>query len=144
MSPSHAYAAGGEYTVTLIVNDGKANSTPSTTIVNITEVNDPPVPDAGPERVAYVDSAVQFDGSASYDPDGPIVSYAWDFGDGKSASEASVKHTYTAVGTYTVTLTVTDDLGAAAKDLAIVTVANYPGKRQGREWGRGKGDGTVR
>ncbi|MBN1306545.1 MAG: S8 family serine peptidase [Chitinispirillaceae bacterium] len=126
VSPSHAYAAGGEYAITLIVNDGKENSTPSTTIANITEVNDPPVADAGPDRSAVVDDAVQFDGSASYDIDGPIVSYAWDFGDGETATGAIVSHTYAVAGNYTVTLTVADDLGETAEDIAIVTVAELP------------------
>ncbi|MCM8780109.1 MAG: PKD domain-containing protein, partial [Candidatus Omnitrophica bacterium] len=52
-----------------------------------------------------------FDGTKSYDPDGKIVSYAWDFGDGKRASGEQVTHTYARTGKYTVTLTVTDDSG---------------------------------
>ncbi len=54
---------------------------------------------------------VSFDGSASSDYDGTIVSYAWDFGDYKIGSGASVAHEYWIAGTYTVTLTVTDDTG---------------------------------
>ena len=44
----------------------------------------------------------------STDPDGDIVSWVWDFGDGTSAGAQSPAHTYAAAGTYTVTLTVTD------------------------------------
>jgi PKD repeat protein len=54
------------------------------------------------------------DGRGSSDPDGSIASYVWNFGDGGAASGAFVSHTYGQVGTYTITLTVTDDVGAAA------------------------------
>ena len=54
---------------------------------------------------------VDFDGSSSYDPDGTIVSYAWNFGDGATASGATVSHVYPYEGTFTVTLTVTDNQG---------------------------------
>ena len=53
-----------------------------------------------------------FDGSASADSDGSVVKYAWDFGDGSSGSGASPDHVFVASGSYTVTLTVTDDGGA--------------------------------
>jgi PKD repeat protein len=57
---------------------------------------------------------------SSFDSDGSIASYAWDFGDGGTAATSSPRHTYAAAGTYTVTLTVTDDDGA--KDTATQQV----------------------
>jgi len=63
-----------------------------------------------------------FDGSASSDPDGTIVGYAWSFGDGGSASGAQVTHTYGGDGTFNVTLTVTDDDGATDGEAKPVTV----------------------
>lgn len=57
---------------------------------------------------------VGLDASASGDADGTIASYAWDFGDGATSSQVAPTHTYAGEGTYTVSLTVTDDLGASA------------------------------
>lgn len=62
----------------------------------------------------YKYEPVIFDGSASFDPDGFICSYAWDFGDGNlTVVRYSMEiHSYTEEGEYSVTLTVTDNLGA--------------------------------
>jgi len=56
-----------------------------------------------------VGERLSFSGADSTDPDGRIVSYAWDFGDGTTGSEVNVTHSYEAAGTYQLTLTVTDD-----------------------------------
>ncbi len=58
---------------------------------------------------------ITFHGASSRDPDGSIATYAWEFGDGKHAkgSGASVTHTYARPGTYTATLTVTDNEGCS-------------------------------
>ncbi|WP_371373104.1 family 16 glycosylhydrolase [Thalassotalea aquiviva] len=53
-----------------------------------------------------------FNATASSDSDGNIVSYAWDFGDGNTATGESVNHTFSSANTYTVSLTVTDNQGA--------------------------------
>jgi PKD repeat protein len=60
--------------------------------------------------------SVSFDASDSYDPDGSITTYAWDFGDGAEGTGATPTHTFTSttVRTFTVTLTVTDNSGATA------------------------------
>jgi len=62
---------------------------------------------------AKADDEVVFDGSASNDPDGTIVSHEWDFGDGATLTETVpiANHTYKEIGTYTVRLTVTDNDG---------------------------------
>jgi len=60
--------------------------------------------------------------ASAYDPDGQIVSYEWDFGDGNTGQGPVVTHAYSQAGTYTVKLTVTDDLGAqgfASKDVVV-------------------------
>jgi DNA-binding beta-propeller fold protein YncE len=60
-------------------------------------------------------SATQFDASGAADPDGTIVRYDWDFGDGTVLRDGgpSPQHVFTAPGTYTVTLVVTDNEGAS-------------------------------
>ncbi|WP_282775419.1 PQQ-dependent sugar dehydrogenase [Phaeodactylibacter xiamenensis] len=71
---------------------------------------------------------VEFDGSASYDSNLPIVRYEWDFGDGTTAEGQNVEHTYTGTGQqrYTAVLTVYDSLGASATDEAVVALNNTP------------------
>jgi len=57
---------------------------------------------------------VEFDASASSDPDGAIASYAWDFADGETAAGAVVQHTFVEPGLYQVKVTVTDNQGASS------------------------------
>lgn len=76
-----------------------------------------------------------FSGAGSSDTDGRIVSYQWDFGDGKTAAGHRATHTYTRDGSYQVTLTVTDDRGAVAAVGRTVTLgapANPPPGRKPR------------
>ena len=75
---------------------------------------------------------VNFDSTGSTDPDGTIMSYAWDFGDTNnstvdnpnSSTEANPSHTYTNIGNYTPTLTVTDNEGAKASQSTAITVTD--------------------
>ena len=65
---------------------------------------------------------VTLDASSSYDPDGSISTWLWDFGDGTEGAGEILTHTYQTSGTYTVTLTVTDDYGftdTLAKNLSV-------------------------
>ncbi len=55
--------------------------------------------------------SISFSGSGSFDPDGNIVEYRWDFGDGQTSASADPSYTYSEPGTYTVTLRVTDNQG---------------------------------
>jgi len=59
-----------------------------------------------------VDLTCNFNGAGSSDPDGTIVAYQWNFGDGTSSSAVSPSKSYSSAGTRTVTLTVTDNVGA--------------------------------
>ncbi len=77
---------------------------------------------------------IQFNGQESYDPDGRIASWRWDFGDGETGNGVAVLHHYVAPGEYVVELTVEDQDGAADTDRRTVTVSD-PGDFSRRyEW----------
>jgi len=88
-------------------------------------LNNPPVASFtySPEN-PVVGQAVAFNASESYDPDGYIVSYEWDFGDGNvtNTTEEKINHSYSEAGSYEVTLTVTDDKGAKNSTTKMITV----------------------
>ncbi len=76
--------------------------------------NHTPTADAFPGEPyqGFVNSEIIFDGSQSYDMDGDIVSWYWDFGDGTNKTGETVTYIYSSPGSYKVILTVTDDDGA--------------------------------
>jgi hypothetical protein len=88
--------------------------------------NEPPVADAGADQTVLVNQTVYFDGSGSYDNDGSIVDYSWDFGDGNYALGVNPDHIYSGPGVYTVTLTVTDDDDDTDQDSCMITVNQNP------------------
>jgi hypothetical protein len=65
--------------------------------------------------------AISFKGTG-IDYDGVIDSYYWDFGEGSTSNKQNPIHTFLNMGTYTVTLTVTDNDGAIGKDTVIITL----------------------
>jgi len=123
LTVQHTFAVPNSYPVTLTVVTSRDWAYEGTTIVDVAQANQPPqaqiqaVPLAGEAPLTVV-----FDGSASIDTDGEIVSYAWQFGDSEDASGQVVEHTYASEGDYTATLTVTDDDGASHTDEVIVHV----------------------
>jgi PKD repeat protein len=123
----HAYEKPGVYSVLLRVRDDSGVSSDTDTLRLSVRVNAPPVPDAGGDRVLN-ESAALFDAAASRDSDDPIISYRWDFGDGRSADGMRLRHVYALPGTYEARLTVTDASGTATAvqtDRFRVTV-NHP------------------
>ncbi len=128
------YPTAGTYTVRLRVTDnlGATGTTTQPVTVAAIVINRPPVaqftyspasPTAG--------TAVTFNGTTSYDPDGSIVAYAWDLnGDGiVDVMGPVVAWTYAAAGAYTATLFVTDNQGATGQltQPVVVVVAGLPG-----------------
>ncbi|MCK4364977.1 MAG: PKD domain-containing protein [Thermoplasmatales archaeon] len=124
ISPTHNYSAAGNYTVYLAVKDDDGWADENTTTVTITELGEdkyPPIADANGPYSGYANSFITFNASNSYDPDGFIVSYEWDFGDGSNGTGMSSTHTYSKVGDYTVTLVVTDNQSLTDSDTTTVT-----------------------
>jgi PKD repeat protein len=68
---------------------------------------------------------VSFDGRASFDPDGTIVSYDWNFDDGSMGTDETVSHTYEAAGTYIASLMVTDNDGNTDTDNITINVEQF-------------------
>jgi len=114
-----ATASSALYSVPLTVSSSEtveamavANGySPSAVASAVYNIGQPPVADAGGPYSGIEGIAVSFSGSASTDPQGLALTYAWVFGDGNTGSGVAPTHTYAAVGTYTVNLTVTDSYG---------------------------------
>jgi len=81
-----------------------------------------PVADAGGPYTGNMAQDITFNGADSFDLDGDIIEYSWDFGDGNIDTGASLKHKYFASGSYTATLTVKDEEGYTNSDTAEVTI----------------------
>ena len=119
---NHTFGESGTFTVTLTVTDDDSATGSDSQSVTVSDgANQPPT---AAFTFSCTDLGCSFDGSGSDDSDGTgtITSYDWTFGDGGTGSGETTSHTYTAGGTYTVELTVTDDGGATGSDSQPVTV----------------------
>lgn len=81
-----------------------------------------PKAEAGIDQTIYEGEAIYFNGSLSIDPNGEIINYSWDFGDGIFSYGQNTNHKYNLKGTYNVTLTIIDANGQKNKDYCMVTV----------------------
>jgi PKD repeat protein len=123
-TPSHTFASPGSYRVSVTVADETGATDTQTQVVEVA-ANVPPVASF---TAACTDLTCVFDGGGSYDVDGGITSFQWDFGDGGTASSVgtSYYHAFASPGNFTVTLTVTDDLGAVGAQSRVIRVGNAP------------------
>ena len=120
----HSFSSAGTYTVQLTVTDDDgATGTITEAVVIGTPSNQPPTaaftvsPGSGVPGTTFT-----FNASASSDPDGSIVSYQWNFGDGSTAVGLTAQHAYVSPGTYSVQLLVRDDDGATDAETQSVSV----------------------
>ena len=129
----HTYRYPDTYLAKLTVIDEKGEL--DSEMITIKVTNPPPV--ASFEVSTEFPRAwvlATFDASTSYDSNGEIVSYTWDFGDGNTGSGVSTNHAYTKEGSYTVILAVTDNEGETATIRRTITV---------QQGGGGCGGGTC-
>ena len=104
-NPAHVFTTPGFYPVKLTLSDGFSDQPTIATIPVIIE-GSPQAFQSFSDTIICVNTPLAFDGTHSTDPNGPLGSYAWDFGDGLNALGSSVTHAYSKPGTYYVTLTV--------------------------------------
>src|SRR5262245_55113684 len=137
---SHTYTTAGEYDLTLSVRDDSGLEDVAHVAIRIHTQGSPPRASLSASSThGAPGGGVNFGSSGSTDPDGGAVALDWDFGDPASgtsnvSSARSPAHTYSAAGTYTATLVVTDDEGSSTVDTAAITVD---------AGGGGTGDGTT-
>ena len=119
--PGHRYTQKGTYTVRLTVTDNEGAT--HTTSQEITIYNAPPVSSflTHPSSPREIDTVITFN-STSYDPDGDIINWTWDLGDGTFTFGEIITHTYTSKGVYNITLTVSDDDGETHMSTMILDI----------------------
>ncbi len=123
-NPSHTYASAGTYSVTLTVTDDQGATDSTTQSITVTEAPANQPPTAG-FTFSTSNLTANFTDTSS-DSDGIVVSRSWNFGDGSTTTQQNPSHTYGSAGTYSVTLTVTDNDGATDSVTQSVTVSSAP------------------
>ncbi len=126
----HTFNVKGSYNIELTVTDNLGAVSSVTKNIIVSEaINQQPVavftanPTSGTAPLE-----VTLDASSSYDPDGSIMSYLWDFKDGNTGNGKTVKHTFNVKGSYNIELTVTDNLGAVSsvtKNIIVSEAINF-------------------
>jgi PKD repeat protein len=123
IKPTHSYDTPGNYQVKLTVTDNRGATAVRTVAV---EALAPNVLPTATFSSNVVNLRADFDATSSSDADGTVASYAWDFGDGKTGEGSTVEHVYPNPGSYSVTLTVTDDRGGKHSVQHSVTTTAPP------------------
>jgi PKD repeat protein len=126
-NPSKAYAADGTYAVTLTATDGWGKSTTATTSVTIAMPVGNAAPTAAITGPACVGKTCNFFSTTSTDPNNDTFTYLWNFGDGTTNTTANPSKTYVNLGTYTVTLTLTDVWGNVSTPATTTRTIAVPG-----------------
>ena len=124
---SHRYGAGGPYPGGLIVADNRGGSNTCNFQVTVGPSNRPPIiAMTVSTSTPYVESTVTFDATASTDPEGDPMTFAWDFGDRSKTTGPLVTHVFHQISDFTVTLTVADNHGGVTTATQLIHALNAP------------------
>ena len=118
----------GNYSVTLTVTDDDGATSSDSTSLEVKTIlsTQMPVPVLNGPYIGTIGHDITLDASESYD-DGTLVNYTWILGDSTTLYGAIVNHSYTAIGTYTITLIVTDNDGFtnSTTTQAVIYIGTY-------------------
>lgn len=123
-NPVHVYNSAGTFTAVLTVTDNSGLTDTESVVITATQAaNQAPTAIAGADKTSGSAAlTVNFTSVGSNDSDGTIANYSWNFGDGTTSNQANPSHVYNNAGTYTATLTVTDNNGATASSSVTINV----------------------
>ena len=128
----HIFVDEGQYTIVLTVVDEEGRIGTASESIEILHRNESPVASldstyGGEGQNVKVNSLVFFDGGSSSDPDGDVLSFEWDFGDGNTGEGLRPNHFYDTVGNFTVTLTVEDtgNLSSTVETWVLVSMRTF-------------------
>ncbi len=118
---------GGLWSLNITASDSAAPANSGSMTRAIQLQDRPPVAVVtGSATSALTSVSLTFNSTGTYDPDGTIVAYSWNYGDRSTASGSTTSHSFTTAGTYTVTLTVTDNSGSTASASLAVVIQDRP------------------
>ena len=126
---THYYNSAGSYPILLTANDGNNLSNSITTAQIKVKINSVPIANAGADEIICSGDIVTLDASQSYDVDGDLLKYEWDFGDSTFSNGITVNKSYNTPGLYSVKLKVTDNSGLECNysyDTKILRVVDSP------------------
>ncbi|SNR17253.1 PKD domain-containing protein [Tenacibaculum jejuense] len=118
---SHEFTQPDNYTVELTVSDGEKQHIKST-VITVTDqpINNAPIANFTTDVISgNAPLLVQFDASSSTDPDGDVLTYTWDFGDGNTATGETIAYEFLQPNSYNVILTVSDGVLQDSKSITI-------------------------
>lgn len=122
---AHSYSTPGNYTIKLQIKDNDQATGVAQLVMTIIQLTPPlqlPIAFANGPYQAYVNQTITFYSNDSYDPDGIIVNYTWDFGDRTLSYEKNPEHIYSQPGNYIAILTIRDNDNLSNIALASVYI----------------------